>query len=94
MKKIVLAVICTILLLPMFSQDNIVAGELLVMFKSHKDVDVILDEINRSEPEAIISVIKPISERINIWHLSYNDNAISKEVAINLFAIRKDVNSF
>ncbi|MBT6513581.1 MAG: S8 family serine peptidase [Crocinitomicaceae bacterium] len=91
MKKIVLAVICTISLLPMFSQDNIVAGELLVMFKSNKDVDVVLDEINRSEPEAIISVIKPISERINIWHLSYNDNAISKEVAINLFAIRKDV---
>ena len=26
----------------MFSQDNIVAGELLVMFKSNKDVDVIL----------------------------------------------------
>ena len=91
MKRIGLAFILAMLFLPIFSQDNIVPGELLVMFKANQDVDVILGEINNADPEASLSVIKPISERINIWHLAFNDNAISKETAINLFAIRKDV---
>lgn len=91
MNRIVLSVICTFLLFPMLAQDNIVPGELLVMFKSNQDVDLILKEINSSDPEAMLSIIKPISERVNVWHLGFNHNAISKEFAINLFAIREDV---
>lgn len=77
--------------MPFMAQDNVVPGELMVMFKAREDATEILKEINQANPGVDLEIIKPISERINVWHLSFDENHISNSDAINLFAVRKDV---
>ena len=91
MKKIVLSILCLVVLSPMFSQSNIVSGEILVMFKSGYNVTNVLNEINTANSSANLEIIKPISRRINAWHLSYNEATTTPVEAINLFAVRQDV---
>ena len=91
MKKIVLSILCLVVLSPMFSQSNIVSGEILVMFKSGYNVTNVLNEINTANSSANLEIIKPISRRINAWHLSYTEATTTPVEAINLFADRQDV---
>ncbi|HAE30857.1 MAG TPA: hypothetical protein DCF89_07070, partial [Flavobacteriales bacterium] len=44
-----------------FSQENIVPGEMLVMFKTGHDSDEILKEINSENVSVDLEIIKPIS---------------------------------
>ena len=91
MKFKILTVFFLLISSSVFSQENIVPGEMLVMFKTGHDSDEILKEINSENVSVDLEIIKPISRRINAWHLSYNPLTTSPQAAINLFAGRQDV---
>ncbi len=61
------------------------------MFKANENPELILKEINEENPDAELQIIKPISKSINCWHLRYNPLTTNNTDAINLFAVRKDV---
>ena len=91
MKFKILTVFFLLISSSVFSQENIVPGEMLVMFKTGHDSDEILKEINSENVSVDLEIIKPISRRINAWHLAYNPLTTSPQAAINLFAGRQDV---
>ncbi|MFT7613323.1 MAG: subtilisin family serine protease [Parvicellaceae bacterium] len=91
MKKLILSLLTLAFITSLSAQDNIVSGELMVMFKHKIDAQEVLKELNENHPGTDVQIINAISARTNIWHLSFNDAVTSNADAINLFAVREDV---
>lgn len=91
MKKVYYLILCSICALFLTngtvnaqSEDNIMPGELIVQLTYQQDINEVVGDLNKQNPNLGLEVNRVLSNRINIWLLDFDDLSISNNEALNV----------